>query len=145
GHRKAELALVIDEVDDILLTPGEVDIFTDLDIPVGSEQSLATIARSGEPVPRERVTTEIAAGAVFSFEHGVAKIFECGILRVVSVAHLAGDHGGVAVAGIKQELLDLVAADVAKDAAEIATIVEPVRAASPFPVRPHAQGLHHAT
>ena len=34
GHRIAELALVIDEVDDIQLTPGEIDVFTDLDIPV---------------------------------------------------------------------------------------------------------------
>ncbi len=34
GHRIAELALVIDEVDDILLPPGEIDVFTDLDIPV---------------------------------------------------------------------------------------------------------------
>ena len=61
-----------------------------------------------------------------------------------NVANLACHHRGVAVAGIKKELLNLVAADVAENAAEVATIVEPLRTTAPFPVRTGSQGLHDA-
>ena len=63
---------------------------------------------------------------------------------MVYVANLACHDARIAVAGIKQELFNLVAADVAQNAAEEFFLVEPVRTTGTFAVRADAQRLHDA-
>ena len=133
GNRVAEFAFFVDQIDHVLLTAGNIDVFTDFDIAIGAQQGQATVARKA--IRGEPIAAEVAGSAVVSGQHRIAKIFELWILRVIHVAYLACHDAGVAVAGIEQELLNLVAADIAQDAAEEFLLVEPARATFAFAVR----------
>ncbi|MNC17896.1 hypothetical protein D3C75_657880 [compost metagenome] len=61
------------------------------------------------------------------------------------VVSLRGNNLCFAVARIKQELFNLMAANITKNATEAFLKVEPVRAARSFTVWPHAQRLNHPT
>ena len=64
---------------------------------------------------------------------------------MVVVCNLGVHDPGILRAGVEQELLDLVAADVAQDAAVLFLFKEPGRARGRAQaVRPHADDLHHA-
>ncbi len=60
---------------------------------------------------------------------------------MTEIADLTGDHRGVAVAGVIQELLYLVAADITQDAAKITTLIEPVWSTRAFPMWTRTQCL----
>ena len=73
----------------------------------------------------EPVHPEVACGAVVRDEGGVAKVVQLGSIGVVVVGDFGVDHLGVLGAGVEQELLNLVAANVTEDAAVLLLLKEP--------------------
>ena len=121
----------------------DVQVLAQLDVAVGAENEGAAVSPVRQPVRGEPVDPEVARSAVIAGQRHVAKVVELGVIGVVVVGNLAADNFCVLRSGVVENLLDLVAADIAEDAAVLGAAVEPVRplVRGPQAVRPHADDL----
>ena len=109
------------------LVDADVGVLADLDIALSAEDEEATVAPGTESVGGEPVEADVAETAI-STEHHVAEVLEFGVLRMVDIGDLRGDDVGLGGAGVVEELIDLMGADVAEDAAVKGWVPEPVGA-----------------
>src|SRR5258706_2679832 len=103
---------------------GNINVLSQFDVTLGPEDRQSHIAPHAQPSRGEPVDTHIARSAIAAHDK-VAKVIESGMLRVVNVSCLRGDHFGPGRTGEEQELVRLMRADIAEDAAILITIVEP--------------------
>ena len=68
-------------------------------------------------------------GSVVSHQHRIPEVFQLGIIRMSVIPHLAIPHLSILYTTVEQELLDLVAADIAEDPAVFLLLIKPVRSA----------------
>ena len=120
--------LAVDDEQMIAARPaGDVDILPELDRAFAAEDGQPAVAPCRQAVLREPVDADVAGGALRAQQH-VAEILELRPVRMVEIGDVARRHFGLFAAGEEQELLDLVRADVAEDAAGALAAPEPVRA-----------------
>src|SRR5215471_14827538 len=125
-------------------TAGNVDVFSQLDVAVGSEDGQPPVTPIRQPIGRIPVDPCIAAAAVAPQQH-LAEILEVGIAAVGEVADRSAHDLRVLGAGKGEELIDLMAADIAQDSAILVAPEEPGWAQVPVePVRAKSDGLHDA-
>ena len=126
GHVEEVLAAVVDE-DDRVAPPvrAHVDVFAQLDVASGAEDDRAAVAPGTEAVGGEPVDADVVGGAVVAQERCLAKIIEAGRVVIGKVADGGMNDSGVPRAAVEQELFELVAADVAEDAAVLDPVEEP--------------------
>ncbi len=123
---------------------GDVDVLADLDEAVGAEDRQPAVAPGREAVGREPVDAHVS-GAAIAAQHHVAEVLEPRVLRVIEVPDLRGHDVGARRAGEEEELIGLVRADVAEDAAVALALEEPRRTRLEVgPVRSQADRLHDA-
>ena len=125
----AGLLLVHDEEVVALLADGDVGVLPHLDVAIGAEDEEASVAPGAEAVRREPVEPDIAEAAIAA-QHHVAEVLEVRMLRMTHVGDLRLGDLGLGRAGVVEELIDLVRADVAEDAAVLHRVPEPVRPAA---------------
>ena len=119
--------LLIDEEQVARARPAaDVDVLADLDEAVGAENRQPAVAPGRQAVGREPVDADVA-GAAVAAQHDVAEVLERRVLRVMDVADLRRDDLGLRRAGEVEELIGLVRADVAEDAAVTRLVEEPRR------------------
>ena len=124
--------------------PLDVDVFADLDRALGAQHDQPSVAPGRQAVRGEPVHPHIAPGTLAA-QHDLTKIFEAGRRQFGETAGRAADHLGVFRPGENQELVDLVGADVAQDAAMRVLLEEPGRADRAVQaVRRQIDGLHDA-
>lgn len=149
GELHALFAGVVDEDEHILHVLGvrDVDVLAQFDGAVGAGDERAAVAPGAQRGGREPVDAEIHSRAVVADERAVAEVFELGMVRVIVVGDFARLDGRVFAAGVGEELFDLVAADVAEDAAVLLVVVEPVGAFFGWPqaVRAEAGDLDNTS
>ena len=111
----------------------------------GAEDESAAVAPRAQAVGREPVHAQVAARAAVADERGFAEILELGFVGIGVVGDRGGEDGGVGRARVEKKLLDLVAADVAEDAAVARPLEEP-RGTTGLaePVRRKTHHLKHA-
>ena len=120
-------AVAIDQEQVVLAWPaGDIDIFAQFDGAFGADQEQAAVAPGGQLVGREPVDADIAGGTVGG-QHHLAEVLQFGRVGIVEIGDLARYHFCLGAAGEEQELLDLMRADVAQDAAVAGLLIEPVR------------------
>src|SRR6185312_4222352 len=103
-----------------------IGILSNFDIPVSAENEEASVAPGSQAVWREPIQAHVAQAAIASKYH-VAEVLETRILRVADICHLRFHHLGLLGTRVIKELVCLVRADVAQDAAVLIRIVEPGR------------------
>src|SRR5690606_15934906 len=127
GHFEVMLAFVVHQIDVVAgLLPADIDILAQLDVALGAENRHAAVAPGAQPGRRQPVHADVVAGAVVADEVGLAEILQLGVFRAVEVGRGGIGHGRVGRAGEGQELLELMAADVAEDAAVLLLLEKPV-------------------
>src|ERR1700752_4976037 len=94
---------------------GDVDVFAKLDAALGAHDEQPPVAPDGQPILREPVDPDESGRAVGS-EKDLAEILKLRFLRMVEVGDVACHALRFLRAGEKQELLDLMRADIAQDA-----------------------------
>src|SRR3569833_241318 len=104
-----------------------IGIFAHFDITVGAQHEEAPIAPCAQTIGREPVQPHIAEAPVALQGH-VAEILEMRMIGMADIGDLRRHDLGFGRAGIEQELVDLVRADIAKDAAILDIFPEPARA-----------------
>ena len=135
-------ALLVDE-DQVVPAwlSGHIDVFPELDVALGTEDREASVAPDAKALRREPVDPDIA-GRPRRTDVEVADVLKARILGVGAVGDGRRDDLGVERVGEEQELLDLVAADVAEDAAVLLALEEVGRALVVVErVRPEADGV----
>src|ERR1700735_4775793 len=105
----------------------DVDIFSHFDIAFGAQNHCPTISPGTETSRSEPIHSEIGGRTVVRNQGSVTEIFKFRILLIRVVTHSRGSNGGVGSPGIKKELFDLMAADVAQNAAIFRFFEEPGR------------------
>src|ERR1017187_2634093 len=94
---------------------GDVGVLADFDVAVGTEDEEAAVAPGAEARGREPVEAHVAEAGVAA-EHHVAEVLEFGVIFVADVGDLGRDDLRLSGAGVEEELIDLVGADVAENA-----------------------------
>ena len=124
----ALFAVVVDEDEDILGLGGvgDVTVLTEFDGAVGADDEGASVAPSLESIRCEPVDAEVHGGAVVGDEGGVAVVLEFGEFWVIEVGDTGALDRGVSSVGVGEELLNLVATNVAEDPTVLCLAVEPV-------------------
>jgi len=129
GDVEMMLATVIDEVDVIAgFLAGDVDVFAELDVALGAEDEGAAVAPGAETIGCEPIDADVVGRAVVADERSLAEVFEFGVIGIGVIGDGGLGDGGVGGAGKVEELFELVAADVAEDAAEFLAFKKPGRA-----------------
>ena len=124
----AVLALAIDK--EKLLAAvgcGDVDVFAQLDVALGAEDEQASVAPRSKASRREPIHAEVAGRAIVGDEVAFPEILQLRILWVRDIPRGGVDDLGVFGTREKKELFDLVAADVAQDAAVFFLLEKPIR------------------
>ncbi|EGE55414.1 hypothetical protein RHECNPAF_930061 [Rhizobium etli CNPAF512] len=136
--------LAVDEEEVILARPaGNVDVFAQLDITLGTEDGQASIAPGRQRLRCEPVDADVACRSVGAQQH-FAEILEGGFVGHAEIADRAGDDLARRRAGIEQELIHLMRGDIDDDAAEGFRIEEPVGPGRQLQaVRADAERLDH--
>ncbi len=141
------LAVAVYEVEVVAVwLAGDVDVFAELDVAFGAEDEGASVAPCAEAVGGEPIDAEMVGGAVIREEGGFAIVFELGVLGVAVIGGEGVGDAGILGAAVEEELLDLVAADVAEDAAVLGALEEPLGATGGAQaVGAEAEDLDHAS
>src|SRR5579875_3806383 len=125
----AGLLRVNDEEVVALLADGDVGVLAGLHVAVCAENEEAAVAPGAEAVWSEPVQPHIPE-AVVAAQHHVAEVLEVRMFWVAYISHLRSDDFRFGAACIEEELIELVRADVAKNAAVLHVIPEPIRPAA---------------
>ncbi len=138
-------ALVVHEIDMIAFAfSRHIEVFSQFDIAIAAQHDGASIAPGAQPGGREPIHAEVMRRAGVGQQGGVTKILEVGELAAVVIGHLAVQHLGILGPGIEKKLLDLVAADVAQDAAGFFLLKKPGGPRGGIqPMRSKADDLEH--
>ena len=129
GNVEVLLALVVDEIDVVAgFLAADVDVFAQLDRALGAEDDGAAVAPRAQAVRGEPIDANVIRRPVVAQERGLAEILELGLVGVGVVGDRRLGDGGVGRPGEREKLLELVAADVAEDAAVFRFFEKPGRA-----------------
>jgi hypothetical protein len=109
-------------------TAGDVDVFAQFEIPAGAKDGQPPVAPAAEAVRRVPIDADVSLGAIAA-QQDLAEILQFGIGWVGEVANRGGNNVGIRRAGEGEELLDLVARDIAQDATIFGALTSPVAAA----------------
>jgi hypothetical protein len=137
--RDVAFGVVVDEVDVVApRVAGDVGVLAELEVPFGAEDEGASVAPGAEGVGGEPVDPAVAGGAVGEHDVDVAEVLQARVVLVRVVGDAGRGDRRVVAAAVEEHLLELVAADVAEDAAVGVPVEEPVGSgASVHPVRAH--------
>ena len=117
----------------------DIHILADFNVPLRADDDGAPVAPRPQAVRREPVHAEVERRAVCTVDGAVAEVIQLRILRMRVVGNAAAGDCAVLLARIEQILLDLVAADIAEDAAVLLLFKEPLRPpCRAQPMRPEA-------
>src|SRR5207244_3041144 len=120
-------------------------VFSQLDVALRAEDDGATVAPGAQAIRREPVDANVVRGTVIAQQRRLAEVLELGLVGIRVVANRRLRDRRVRRAGVGEELLELVAADVAEDAAEFRFLEKPGGTVGlAEPVRPEADDLDHA-
>ena len=123
-----------------------IDVFSQLNGSVCSENEGASVSPCGQTVRSEPVDAEIVSRAVVADQNGLAEVLKLRIFGMVPVGSKAVFHLCIVYPGIIQVLFDLMASDVAQNTAVFLPFKEPARTGGGAQtVRPHADYLQHAS
>ena len=111
------LILVHQEYMSAALACADVDVLALLDVSLCAEDEHTAVAPGAKTVRREPVNAEVTGRTVVRYEVAVAEVIQSRVVRMVVVGDLAVDDRGILRACVEQELLNLMAADVAQDSA----------------------------
>ena len=119
---------------------GDIQVFAQFDKALFPHDHEAPVSPTGEPIGREPIDPQITHRTVRARERHIAIIVDAGIILVEAVGRARHIDARVLHARVKQELLNLVAADVDQNAAGFRTVEEPIRPGRnrPQPVRTQA-------
>src|SRR6266567_981386 len=118
--------LVIDEKQVVaLLLDCNIDVLAHLDVAVGPKDEEPPIAPRSQSVGSEPVQAHVTESAIVA-QHHVTEVLEARIIGMPDVRNLRLDYFGAFGASVVEELVYLVRANVAQDAAILVGVPEPV-------------------
>ena len=124
-------------------TPGNVGVLAQFDVALGSQNEQAPIAPRAQAFGSEPVHADVTESAV-AVQHHVAEILKFRVVLVIHVGHLRRRHVRHGRPGVVDELVSLVRAYVAEDAAVARRIPKPIGTGRFIHlVRGQVHGLHH--
>ncbi|MNI47250.1 hypothetical protein D3C73_1017570 [compost metagenome] len=109
--------------------PGNIAVFAQLYIPFGAHDNGPAISPCTEPFRGEPVHAEILGRPIVAYQGRIAEILQLRVSRIIVVGNLAVQHFSIPAVPIVEELLNLVAADIAEYAAVLFALEEPFRTA----------------
>ena len=120
-------SLVVHDVDvsAAVLLRGQVHVLPDFNESLCSLNEHPSVSPGAQAVRCKPVQLEVSRRAVLAGQLCVAEIFQLRIFRMVEVRDPAGGYDSVLFLGIIQELLKLMAADIAQDTAVLFPFKEP--------------------
>ncbi len=127
---EAPLPFPIDEVDVVAgCVPSDIEVLSELDRALGADDKRPAVAPAAQAVRREPIDPHIAQRPRGGREAGLAEVLQLRLVRVVEVADCRVRHRGVLRSAVREELLVLVAAEVAQDPPVLLALEEPGRSA----------------
>src|SRR5690606_10312065 len=110
-------ALFVDQEEVVVAgTAGNIDIFPELNIALGAQDRQTTITPCGQAIRGEPVNPDITRRGGGAHMR-VAHILQSGPVSMATIGDIGRNHFAVHGAGEEQELFELMAGNIAKDAA----------------------------
>ena len=120
------LALCIDEEELVrAVGGGNVGVFAQFDVTLRAEDHKAAVAPSAKSGRGEPIHAEVTRRAVVGEEVALTEVFEFGVLGIGDITSRRVNDFGVFSTSKKEELLALMAPNIAEDAAVFFLLEEP--------------------
>lgn len=118
GDGDVVLSLLVDQKYMIAAAvAADIDVFSELNVTLGAHDYHTTVAPGAQAVGGEPIQTHVIGGAVITEEVGLAAVFQFRGVGIVVIGHGGMHDLGIGGAGEGEKLFELMAADIAEDAA----------------------------